>query len=156
MFICLKKELHSNKMNRLYRIRIPRKVSLNQPVTGKQCRPDQMSQSVASDMVNTVCIKYRNFYKIYRKLIRLPAVENRLVQRVAVEVFAWCKWVKSAFTIHVLSNLDVKDKNLTRDQYRNESQYNAHASTHLRQVDASSIIIWTGLFPIAGCLISFY
>ena len=29
-------------------------------------------------------------------------------------------------------------------------------STHLRPVDHSTTILWTGLFLVAGCLVSFY
>ena len=28
--------------------------------------------------------------------------------------------------------------------------------THLRRVDSSTTTLWTGLFPIAGCMVSFY
>ena len=28
--------------------------------------------------------------------------------------------------------------------------------THLRRVDSSTTTLWTGLFPTAGCLVSFY
>ena len=47
-------------------------------------------------------------------------------------------------------------------KFTDKSSYVVHADryvaylTHLRQMDSSATTLWTGLFPIAGCLVTYF